>query len=117
MLCCSKRDVTERVAKSPAQSDSRPSRPLSEVSACPASPPCCAVLCQIHWLVREVATALALGYSGQRLARIETGEAFACKAPLRQAGRGPERTRQRKGGRHRGLPSGRRPPHLCEATG
>src|SRR4029077_2191547 len=46
MLCFSKREVTERVAKSPAQSDSRPSRPLSGASACPASPPCCAVLRQ-----------------------------------------------------------------------
>jgi hypothetical protein len=30
--------------------------------------------------VREVAAPLALGYMGQKLARIETGEAFACRA-------------------------------------
>jgi hypothetical protein len=43
-----------------------------------------AVLCsfaqEFSGWVRDVAAPLALGYMGQRLARIETGEAFACRA-------------------------------------
>jgi hypothetical protein len=36
--------------------------------------------------VREVAAPLALGYMGQKLARIETGEAFACRAQYDKPG-------------------------------
>jgi hypothetical protein len=39
--------------------------------------------------VREVAAPLALGYMGQRLARIETGEAFACRARYDKPGAVP----------------------------
>jgi hypothetical protein len=39
--------------------------------------------------VREVAAPLALGYTGQRLARIETGEAFACRARYDKPGAVP----------------------------
>ncbi len=39
--------------------------------------------------VREVAAPLALGYMGQRLVRIETGEAFACRARYDKPGAVP----------------------------
>jgi len=39
--------------------------------------------------VREIAAPLALGYAGARLARIETGEAFACKARYDKPGQVP----------------------------
>ena len=39
--------------------------------------------------VREVAAPLALGHMGQRLARIETGEAFACRARYDKPGAVP----------------------------
>jgi hypothetical protein len=52
-----------------------------------------AVLCSFArefggW-VREVAAPLALGYMGQKLARIETGEAFACRASYDKPGAVP----------------------------
>jgi hypothetical protein len=40
----------------------------------------CSFAQQFSGWVREVAAPLALGYVGQKLVRIETGEAFACRA-------------------------------------
>jgi hypothetical protein len=49
----------------------------------------CSFAQEFRGWVREVAAPLALGYTGQRLARIETGEAFACKARYDKPGAVP----------------------------
>jgi hypothetical protein len=49
----------------------------------------CSFARQFSGWVREVAAPLALGYMGEKLARIETGEAFACKARYDKPGAVP----------------------------
>ena len=49
----------------------------------------CSFARQFSGWVREVAAPLALGYTGQRLMRIETAEGFACKARYDKPGEVP----------------------------
>ena len=83
-------DVTEQACKlSGAIQLKAVGTPVGSVSMSGEPAMLCSFAQEFSGWVREVAAPLALGYTGQRLARIETGEAFACKARYDKPGAVP----------------------------